>query len=74
MAIAQLHAMSDHLLRDIGLTRSEIAATVKYKVGSEKSPAGPKARITPVAAHNKPVINRTIQPSPAATKESSAVG
>jgi len=27
IAIAQLHAMSDHLLRDIGLTRSEIAGS-----------------------------------------------
>jgi len=32
-AIAQLNAMSDRLLRDIGLTRSEIASAVRYKAG-----------------------------------------
>jgi len=32
-AIAQLSAMSDRLLRDIGLTRSEIASAVRYRAG-----------------------------------------
>jgi uncharacterized protein YjiS (DUF1127 family) len=44
IAIARLHAMSDRLLGDIGLTRSEIAGAVKYKVGSDAAYRRPMPR------------------------------
>jgi len=44
IAIAQLHALSDRLLRDIGLTRSEIAGTVTYKAGGNTAYRRPMPR------------------------------
>ena len=44
IAIAQLHALSDRLLRDIGLTRSEIAGAVKYKAGFDTAYRRPMPR------------------------------
>ena len=43
-AIAQLNAMSDRLLRDIGLTRSEIEGAVRAKARPDAQPGGASPR------------------------------